>query len=60
LSWGWRDRGVLEYDEGLSRVQVNEWQNCADYAELGIIGIMRSCKLCRVTSLKLEDLWIYN
>jgi len=23
-------------------------------------GIMRSCKLCRVTSLKLEDLWIYN
>jgi len=35
LSRGWRARGLLEYDEGSSRVRVNEWQNCASGSGYG-------------------------
>ena len=36
LSRDWRARGSLEYDEGLSRVQVNEWRNCDEGNEYGL------------------------
>jgi hypothetical protein len=48
---------VLGYDEGLSRVRVDEWQNCGDYAQLRIIAIMLSSRLCEVTAKKSDILW---
>jgi len=43
-------KAVPGYDEGLSRVQGDEWQNCGDYANLSIIAIMLSSKLCEVSN----------
>jgi len=30
LSLGWHGQGVPEYDEGLNRVQGDEWRNCGE------------------------------
>jgi len=36
LSWDWHGRGEPGYDEDLSRVQGDEWRNCAEGSVYGL------------------------
>jgi hypothetical protein len=43
LSLGWHGRAALEYDEGLSRVQGDEWRNCG---EGNVCGLFFNATFC--------------